>query len=73
MTQGGAEIAQIDQVHPVHGAYPTSRWSPGEMVADAYPFKLPPGAQPDGVTVILYRKLADGGFVNLDVARFPLQ
>jgi hypothetical protein len=73
LTQGGHEIAQFDQEHPVHGAYPMSRWSSGEMVADAYPFELPPGARPDGVNVILYRKLADGSFVNLDVASFPLQ
>ena len=45
---------------------------PGEVVADAYPFALPPGAVPDGITVVVYRKLADGSFANLDVARFPL-
>jgi hypothetical protein len=73
LTQGGREIAQFDQEYPVHGAYPMSRWSPGEMVADAYPFKLPPDIAPDGVTVILYRKLADGSFANLDVAKFALQ
>ncbi len=73
LTQDGREVAQLDQEHPVHGAYPTLRWSAGEMVADAYPFKLPPGSAPDGVTVILYRKLADGSFANLDVAKFPLQ
>jgi len=72
LTLGGAEIAQLDRTHPVHGAYPTTRWSPGEMVADAYPFKLPPETRPDGVTVILYRRLADGSFLNLGVARFAL-
>jgi hypothetical protein len=72
LTQGGKEIAQLDREHPVNGAYPTSRWSPGEVVADAYPFVLPPGAVPDGLTVVVYRKLADGSFANLDVARFPL-
>ena len=73
LTQGGAEIAQLDQRHPVFGAYPTTRWSPGEIVADVYPLAIPDGANPDGLTVILYRQLADGSFVNLDVARFPLQ
>ena len=72
LTQGGQEIAQLDREHPVNGAYPTSRWSPGEMVADAYPFALPAGAAPDGLTVVVYRRLADGSFANLDVARFPL-
>jgi hypothetical protein len=72
LTQGGREIAQFDRQHPVAGAYPTSRWSPGEMVGDAYPFALSSGVAADGVTVILYRRTTDGGFVNLDVARFPI-
>ena len=72
LTQDGREIAQVDQEHPVFGAYPTSRWSPGEVVSDVYPLKLPPDAKPDGVTVILYRKTPEGGFVNLDAASFPL-
>ena len=72
LTQDGREIAQADEEHPVFGAYPTSRWSPGEVVSDAYPLTLPPDAKADGVTVILYRKTPEGGFVNLDAARFPL-
>ena len=72
LTQAGQEIAQLDRAHPVSGAYPTSRWAPGEVVADAYPFALPPDAMADGLTVVVYRKLADGSFANLDVARFPL-
>jgi len=28
--------------HPVGGTYPTSRWKPGEVVADAYELVLPP-------------------------------
>lgn len=73
LTAGGREIAQMDREHPVSGTYPTSRWSPGEVVGDAYIFALPAGAAPDGVTVIVYRKMPDGGFTNLDVARLPLQ
>ncbi|MDQ1301900.1 MAG: hypothetical protein QG637_1822, partial [Chloroflexota bacterium] len=72
LTQQGREIAQVDHQHPVFGAYPTSRWSPGEVVGDAYPVTLPPGVAPDGLTVILYRRAPDGGFVNLDVARWTL-
>ena len=49
LPQGGQEIAQLDREHPVSGAYPTSRWAPGEVVADAYPFALPPDATPDGL------------------------
>ncbi|MCX6031217.1 MAG: DUF2723 domain-containing protein [Chloroflexi bacterium] len=72
LTQGGKEIAQLDRQHPVSGAYPTSRWLPGEVVGDAYPFALPLDAAPDGVTIILYRQTSEGGFVNLDVARFQI-
>jgi hypothetical protein len=63
----------VDREHPVAGAYPTSRWSPGEVVGDAYTFALPAGVVPDGVTVIVYRPLPDGAFTNLDIARLPLE
>ena len=70
--QGGQQIAQQDHPHPVWGAYPTARWLPGEVVGDAYTFDLPPEAQPDELTVILYRPDGAGGFENLDAATFPL-
>ncbi len=72
LTQGGQEIAQMDHRNPVSGAYPTSRWTPQEAVTDAYTFALPPQAQPDGMTIILYRQMSDGGFLNLDVAHIGL-
>ncbi len=72
LTQAGQEIAQTDHQHPVFGAYPTGRWLPGEVILDVYPFTLPAGARPDGLTVILYRRTAEDGFVNLGLARWPL-
>ncbi|MGE5602191.1 MAG: protein O-mannosyl-transferase family [Nitrososphaerales archaeon] len=69
---GDQPIGQQDVPAPVNGAYPTSRWTPGEIVTDAYAFKLPAGAAPDQLTVILYRQGENGDFINLDVARFPL-
>ncbi|MEJ5200352.1 MAG: hypothetical protein WHX53_15640, partial [Anaerolineae bacterium] len=69
----GREIAQVDHRHPVFGAYPTSHWSAGEIVADAYPFSIGADVEPDGLTVILYRQMPDGGFANLDTAHFPLR
>jgi len=72
LRRANQEIAQRDLAHPVHGAYPTTRWSPGEVVADAYAFTLPAGVWPDGVTVIVYRRTSDGEFVNLDTATFAL-
>ena len=62
----------MDRVHPVMGAYPTSRWAPGEIVGDAYAFPAEVAAGADGVQVILYRQLGDGTFENLDVADFAL-
>jgi hypothetical protein len=72
LTQGGQEIAQTDSAHPVWGAYPTRRWSPGEVVGDAYAFPADAAAAADGARVILYRRLEDGTFENLDVAEFAL-
>ncbi len=72
LTQGKQEIGQADQETPVAGAYPTGRWSPGEIVGDAYALALPAGIQPDGVRIILYRRADDGGFTNLGEAHFPL-
>ena len=39
----GGGIVQVDAANPVHGAYPTSRWSAGEVVADDYWLTLPQG------------------------------
>ena len=73
LTQSGQEIAQADSANPVFGAYPTSRWTSGEVIADVYTIGLPPGAKPDGLTVILYRQTPEGGFANLDRAHFELR
>jgi hypothetical protein len=73
LTQSGREIAQLDHQHPVAGAYPMTRWTAGEVVGDAYPFALSPDTRPDGLTVILYQRTADGGFVNLDVGQFEIE
>ena len=52
----GEVVAGQDAV-PVHWAYPTTAWRPGETVIDAYDFALPAGTSPDHLTplVILYR------------------
>jgi Protein O-mannosyl-transferase TMEM260-like len=73
LTQGEKEVAQSDREHPVAGAYPFRRWSPGEVVGDAYTFTSPAEAPPDGVRVIVYRPMPDGTFTNLDIAWLPLQ
>ncbi len=57
----GKVVAQDDRV-PVHFTYPTTAWTPGEVVADVYDLSLPQGAPPGpyDVLLILYRA-ADGG------------
>jgi hypothetical protein len=67
LLQKGTELAQQDHLGPAAGFTPTSSLQPGEIVLDAFRFELPPGAQPDGVRLILYRQLDDGRFENLAV------
>lgn len=60
----GALAAAQDAV-PVHWAYPTTAWRPGETVLDAYDFALPPKMDANSLTplIILYRA-ADGSEVG---------
>jgi len=64
------QLIQFDNQHPVHGLYPTSGWTHGEVVRDDYPLVLPPGVQADGITIIVYRPVADG-FENLGQVELP--
>jgi len=52
---GGQAVAAVD-AEPVSGAYPTTAWRPGEVVADAYEIPLPGGLPPGDYTplVIVY-------------------
>jgi hypothetical protein len=65
----GGDVFKVDSQHPVLGMYPTSKWEPGEIVADYYeiqlPIDLPTGAYRWGV--ILYRALAEGGWESLKI------
>jgi hypothetical protein len=51
----GQVVASTD-AEPVSGAYPTTAWRPGEVVADAYEIPLPPGLPPGEYSplVIIY-------------------
>ena len=72
LSQAGQDVGQQDRTNPVNGAYPTTRWAPGEVISDAYGFTSPEDSRPISFTVIVYRRDETGAFVNLDVARFPL-
>lgn len=62
ITQDGDAIIQDHQ--PVWGAYPTSRWRPGELVRDVYALSLPEGVSPEAVQIVVYRA-TESGFENL--------
>lgn len=52
----GSVVASQDAI-PVHWAYSTTAWRPGETVVDSYDFALPLGTQVEALTplLILYR------------------
>jgi hypothetical protein len=56
LDQAGNVLAANDRV-PVHFAYPTTAWVPGESVEDVYDLPVPATAPPGpyGLLVILYR------------------
>ena len=60
----GDIVAQQDAV-PVHFAYPTTAWVPGERVRDVYDLPLPLGSRRDELSVVLiiYRA-ADGAEIG---------
>ncbi len=62
----------IQDHQPVWNAYPTSRWSPGEVVRDDYVLPLPDPVMPDGVQILVYRS-TDGGFENIGETRLSLE
>jgi hypothetical protein len=65
----GGQVFQVDSQHPVMGTYPTSLWSPGEIVGDYYEIPLSPDTVPGTYrwVAILYRALPEGGWESLQV------
>ncbi len=55
LSRGGRVVAAIDG-EPVHNAYPTTAWRPGELVEDYYRIDMPVGdpGGPVDVTVVVY-------------------
>lgn len=62
----------IQDHQPVWNTYPTSRWQPGEFIADAYTFSLTPQTQPDQLQIVIYQATA-GGFENLGAGFIDLR
>lgn len=65
----GAQVWAEDRRHPVLGMYPTSRWAPGDTVADyfevSFPRHVPAGTYRLGL--IVYAMPPEGGFRNLEL------
>jgi hypothetical protein len=71
--QGPADVlTQADSVHPVDGWYPTSRWSPGEIVRDQYAIPVPAESEPVAVRLAMYRADPQAGFVNSPWLSLPI-
>lgn len=56
LVEAGGRVIGAADAEPVGGAYPTTAWRPGEIVADVYEIPLPPGTPPGDYTplIILY-------------------
>ncbi len=67
--ENGEPLIQDHQ--PVWNSYPTSRWSPGEIVRDDYILYLPDEVVPDAAQVVVYRSTTTG-FENLGEAQLEL-
>jgi hypothetical protein len=61
----GQELYKRDAAHPVLSSYPTSLWTPGEVVADFYELPVPPGRGPLTVHLLPYRTEGPGRWHNL--------
>jgi hypothetical protein len=46
LVDAGGQVVAATDAEPVSGAYPTTAWRPGEVVADAYEIPLPAGLPP---------------------------
>ncbi|MCB0167582.1 MAG: hypothetical protein KDI79_25360, partial [Anaerolineae bacterium] len=61
----GQEIYRKDAAHPVLSSYPTSLWTPGEVVGDYYELPLSPDAGPLTLHILPYRSEGSGVWHNL--------
>ncbi|HEX9922437.1 MAG TPA: DUF2723 domain-containing protein, partial [Anaerolineae bacterium] len=61
----GQEIYKRDATHPVLSSYPTTLWTPGEVVGDFYELPFPPGHGPLSLQLIPYRTEGPGQWHNL--------
>jgi hypothetical protein len=63
----GQEQHKRDAAHPVLGSYPTSLWTPAEVVADFYELPLAPGRGALTLHLLPYRTQGPGQWHNLQL------
>lgn len=61
----GQEIYKKDATHPVLSSYPTTLWTPGEVVGDFYELPLPSETGPLSLKLLPYRTEEPGVWHNL--------
>ncbi len=61
----GQEIYKKDATHPVLSSYPTTLWTPGEVVGDFYELPLPSASGPLTLHMLPYRTEGPGQWHNL--------
>lgn len=61
----GQELYKKDASHPVLSSYPTTLWTPGEVVGDFYELPLPPTSGPLTLYLLPYRTEGPGQWHNL--------
>ncbi len=74
LDQTGQEVYKRDATHPVLSSYPTSLWTPNEIVTDFYEFPLQPNYGPLTLHILPYRTESPGQWHNLTLnGSDPLQ
>ncbi len=61
----GQEVYKKDASHPVLSSYPTTLWTPGEVVGDFYELPLPANGGPFSLHLIPYRTEGPNQWYNL--------
>jgi hypothetical protein len=63
--RAGQEFYRKDAIHPVLSSYPTSLWTPGEVVGDFHELPLPADRAPITLLLLPYRTEGPGVWHNL--------
>lgn len=74
LDSSGQEVHRQDATHPVLSSYPSSLWTPGEVVGDFYELPFPPEYETLALHLLPYRTEGPGQWHNLTLnSTVPLQ